>query len=90
MNILGASILFAKGTHLHNQLKVLCAHGFDPMYSKLRREIESIYQQENTKANRDALQKFIDKHALDIHNLYISVSSDEENMLSDGESYSLK
>lgn len=71
MSILGTSILFARGTNIHNQLTLIINSVHDNEYFKaLKSQLNIIYKSDNTKDNRDRLQDFILKHGEEIYLKY--------------------
>ena len=74
MTLLGASILFNKGTNVHNQLRLICSgscksvkkvneitniHNLDDEFDDLLKALDEIYGLGNTQLNREQLAAFL-------------------------------
>lgn len=78
MSILGTSILFARGTNIHNQLTLIMNSDHGNEYFKiLKLKLDIIYQSDNTKDNRDRLQDFILKHGEEIYLKYSELGDND-------------
>ena len=82
--ILNASILFAKGTNTHNQLRFIVTRSDVMLYTELMERLEGIYSLENNCKNQQCLQDFITTYADDIYNKYMEYNK------SSGDSYEIK
>ena len=71
MNLLGASILFARGTNTHNQLKIICSEPkVDKKFITLLDFLDKLYMQDNTQYVRSKLQSFLVEYGEEIYREY--------------------
>lgn len=87
MTLLGASVLFARGTNTHNQLRLIVAAGGDGRYVDFLEILSILYKTENTPAQRDKLQMFLVNYGEEIYKEYSICCIDNDK---NRDSYALK
>ena len=70
MTLLGASVLFNRGTNIHNQLRIITSSSDNPKYRNLLRFLNKLYEAENTKEQREKLQSFIVAYGEEVYKEY--------------------
>lgn len=66
MSILRASLLFSRANSLYSQLQFINSKVTSKDFRRMLEQMDIIYGSENTRANRDKLQEFINQHGDEI------------------------
>ena len=85
MTIAGAAILFTRAVNTHNQLKLIVNNDPESQFKRLLDIMGVICSSENTRENRDKLQKFIIENGERIYIEYSKILSKDNEF-----SYDLK
>jgi len=76
MTILGASILFNRGSNTHNQLRLITSKNKDPKYKEWFKILDNIFASDNTRSNREELQYFLIENGEEIYRIYSRYQED--------------
>ncbi len=79
MTMLGASVLFMRGKNTHNQLSQIVRNQRNPKYVSLLEEIDILFSLDNTRENREKLQRFIIKYGEEIYREFSKFNLDFGN-----------
>jgi len=91
MNIFQLSVLITGAGNMHNQLQQLSNDSSTKGdFNNLLKELNNIYAADNTRANRDLLQKFVIDHRNHIYREFSRRYLGPESYGEDNTGYSLK